>query len=174
MARAPRIPPVSTPFVDKDGRLTQPWYRFLAGEYANSTNINSGVAQAQATATAAQATANAATQQAADVGSGALSFTVSLNETFVYEFRVGSGAVTSSTITGTPSGGTGPYTYAWTKVSGDTLILSGASSASTTFSATLGADETLSAVYKLTVTDSLLATATVTIGVTLVSFPSGG
>ena len=160
----------------KTGYVMQDWLRWLENRaVSNMTDIGSalsGVAQARAEAAAAQTTASAAQQQAADVGSGALAFSLSLNELFVYEFRIGAGSVVSSTITGTPTGGTGPYTYAWTKDSGDTLTLSAALAASTTFSSTLTDDETKSAVYRLTVTDSLLATASATIGVTLASLLS--
>lgn len=76
-----------------------------------------------------------------------------------------SGGSPSSTITGTATGGSGVYsTYAWTKVSGDTMTLSGASSASTTFSSATSK----AATYRLTVTDSLGATAFQDIGITII------
>lgn len=68
-----------------------------------------------------------------------------------------SGPNPSGTITGTASGGSGVYsTYAWTKVSGTTMTLSAPSSASTTFNS---GGVSKSATYRLTVTDSLGATA---------------
>jgi hypothetical protein len=58
----------------------------------------------------------------------------------------------SPACTATGAGGSGGYTYAWTKVSGVTLTVSAPSSATTNF--TGGVDGDL-AVYRCTVTDSL-------------------
>jgi hypothetical protein len=58
--------------------------------------------------------------------------------------------------TATGAGGSGGYTYAWTKVSGDTLTVSAPSSASTNFTGGSGGDYSI---YRCTVTDSLSATA---------------
>lgn len=66
----------------------------------------------------------------------------------------GSFTLWSPTITcPQPSGGIGPYSYAWEKVSGQTLGLTAASSASTQLAlTTIGAD--LTGVYRCKVTDS--------------------
>lgn len=66
----------------------------------------------------------------------------------------GGTASTSGNATATPSGGVGPYTYAWEKVSGDTLTVSSPTSASTGFSGTVGSGGDLSAVYRCEVTDT--------------------
>jgi len=168
MARTPTVPPMSQPLVDKDGRLTQPWYKFLTGEREYSTNVNTGVNRARAEAAAAQSTASAASQTAQAQASN--SFTVTLNVPFLYEFSENGGTQTTASATVTASGGTSPYTYAWSKVSGDTLTLSGASSNNTTFAGdpSADADGTLTAEYKCTVTDNVAATAEIVIGVTIV------
>ena len=74
----------------------------------------------------------------------------------------GSPATTDST-TATPTGGTGPYTYAWTLISyssGTAPTINSATSATTTFIQTgLGPGGYESAVFRCTVTDSLAATA---------------
>lgn len=84
--------------------------------------------------------------------------------------------ITSNSTTVTPSGGTSPYTYSWSKVSGTTMTLSGASSATTTFTATgIGQWNFVSALYRCTVTDSSspALTATADVDVTLERQGSG-
>jgi hypothetical protein len=76
-----------------------------------------------------------------------------------------SSPITSSSTTVTPTGGTAAYTYAWTKVSGDTLTVNSPTSASTTFSASVTSSKT--AIYRCTVTDSLATTATADVTITL-------
>lgn len=63
----------------------------------------------------------------------------------------------------TPSGGTGPYTYAWTQVSGDPFTCNNPTAATTTFRSTVAKASTNTSVWRCTVTDSLSATATVDI-----------
>lgn len=77
---------------------------------------------------------------------------------------------TTNNVTALPSGGTGPYTYAWTRQSGyNTHTPSAATSATThwTLSHSTLADPgyLAAAVWRCTVTDSLLATAFVDINV---------
>lgn len=61
----------------------------------------------------------------------------------------------SGTATATPSGGTGPYTYAWEQVSGDDIVFGANPLAFTTFS-----QGTIAlAVVRCKVTDSLGQTA---------------
>ena len=70
-----------------------------------------------------------------------------------------------------PTGGTSPYTYAWTKVSGDTMTpSSGGTSAVTKFSYSLAINTALTAVYRCTVTDAASDTVTVDVGVELSNF----
>lgn len=80
--------------------------------------------------------------------------------------------VVSNTVTTTPSGGTGPYTYAWTRVSGSASIQATAPTAATSaFLAGLYDGTTKTATFRCTVTDSLAATATIDVPVTLVREP---
>lgn len=77
--------------------------------------------------------------------------------------------VVSNGVTVTPTGGTGPYTYLWTKVSGDSAVtVSNSTAASVTFSATVPRDQERNAVYRCTVTDSLAASAFVDVYVFLI------
>ena len=69
--------------------------------------------------------------------------------------RTSNGSITTSSVVVSASGGAGGYTYAWTKVSGTTLTLSGSTSATTTFSYTGTAPSTITASYQCVVTDSL-------------------
>lgn len=165
MARTPTVPPISQPLVDRDGRLTQPWYKFLTGEREYSTNVNTGVNRARAEADAAQTTATSAAQTAQDTQTNA--FTVTISAPALVTFSETLELLTSETVTVTPSGGTAPYGYAWAKVSGDTLTVGAASAATTSFSGTPEFNSSLSAVYRCTVTDNVAATASVTVAITL-------
>jgi hypothetical protein len=76
------------------------------------------------------------------------------------------GAKGTNSVTGTASGGTSPYTYAWTRVSGNTQPTpTNASGASTAWTGTPGGSTSWSAVWQLTVTDHLGATASGTVDV---------
>lgn len=86
-------------------------------------------------------------------------FSAAASPATLYGFRVGSGTVLSSeSSTVTVIGGTAPYTYLWSRVSGDAQIgpINGIS-ASTRFSATMLAGTGYAATYKCTVTDALAA-----------------
>ena len=84
--------------------------------------------------------------------------------------RTGSGTatVTSGNTLVVPSNGQGPFSYAWAKVSGTTLTVTGQNSA--TFSASLAANTSASAVYRCTVTDANGATCTVDVSVSLTNY----
>ena len=160
--QAPQPPP--QPWFDpRTGNATEAFRRYLLGEFsAATTNVNSGVAAAQAAASAAQATANAAQEQVNAVGAETLTFSASASPISATGSGL-SGVVQTNIVTVTPAGGTGPYTYAWTYVSGDAVTVLSPSSAATKFSSATGAE----AVYKCTVTDSLLATAVVNVGISI-------
>jgi hypothetical protein len=69
-------------------------------------------------------------------------------------------AVTTAAVTLTINGGTGPYSYAWTKLSGDAITAVSPTAASTQFrGAAMNVDEVRTAAFRCTVTDSLGATA---------------
>lgn len=160
--QAPQPPP--QPWFDpKTGNATEAFRRYLLGEFsAATTNVNSGVAAAQAAASAAQATANAAQEQVNVVGAETLTFSASASPISATGSGL-SGVVQTNIVTVTPAGGTGPYTYSWTYVSGDTVTVLSPTSAATRFSSATGAE----AVYKCTVTDSLAATAVVNVGISI-------
>lgn len=90
---------------------------------------------------------------------------------------VGSGAnaspiaVTSAVVTASASGGTGPYTYAWTELTMGTAIEAlSPSSAATQFRATVAAGESEFADFRCTATDARGRTGTVDVSVSLFNF----
>lgn len=83
-------------------------------------------------------------------------------------FGPGALSVTSNVATATPSGGTAPFTYAWSFVAGDNTIGATApTSASTTFSASVPFGSQKSATFGVTVTDANGASAAAQVSVTL-------
>lgn len=65
------------------------------------------------------------------------------------------GTLTSSALVCTPMGGTAPYTYLWSRASGDVSIhITSSTSASTTTSVTLSGGDTTSAQFSCQVTDA--------------------
>lgn len=78
-------------------------------------------------------------------------------------------SVTSPPSTATASGGTGPYTYAWTFLDGDAgITINSPAAAATSFTATLGPDGFKSADFRVTATDTVTrGTAFFDIDVTL-------
>lgn len=83
--------------------------------------------------------------------------------------------VTTNSVTATVSGGTAPYTYAWTRVSGDAGFnaLTG-SSASTRFRISLDVGGEAFAVFRCTVTDARGRTGTVDVEATAYNFGNFG
>jgi hypothetical protein len=68
----------------------------------------------------------------------------------------GSLSVTSPTTTAVASGGTGPYTYAWVKLDGDSRISATfPSAAATEFTATLPPETFVEASYRVTAIDTI-------------------
>lgn len=108
------------------------------------------------------------------VAAAALGISVTLSATVSPGSVTGSGSGTSQTTGSaavTASGGTPAYTYAWTWFSGGASItITSASASSTTFSTTgLTAGVTRSGVARCTVTDSIAATKTVDVNVSIVN-----
>jgi acyl dehydratase len=76
--------------------------------------------------------------------------------------------VSSGATTATVSGGTSPYTHSWALTGGDPSIsATSPTSASTTFSATVAAGDTVSATFEDTIRDSNGIVATADCNVTL-------
>jgi len=78
--------------------------------------------------------------------------TITINVGSLYTTRSGAGSATSNSATATASGGSGGYTYAWTRVSGDTYTINSSTSATTTFTTTLSNGQFKSGIYRCTVT----------------------
>lgn len=78
------------------------------------------------------------------------------------------GVVASSPTTATPSGGLGPYTYAWSLLTGS-MTITNPTSATTRFSRSLPVYGSASATARVTCTDSLGAVATADFSILLES-----
>ncbi len=79
---------------------------------------------------------------------------------------------TTNSVTATPTGGLAPYTYAWVRLTG-TGSANSATSAATTFSASVGPGDSLSGDFQCTVTDSAGGTATAAVTAIFVNFDLG-
>jgi hypothetical protein len=94
------------------------------------------------------------------------SMTAAASPTYLYKSGTTTPQTTAS-VTVTPTGGTATYTYAWTKVSGDSLTVNSSTSATTTFTGSVASFSSLHSVYRCTVTDSLALTATADVSITI-------
>lgn len=102
-------------------------------------------------------------------------FSVSASPNSVSGFRSGPGVVTSGNTTATPNGGSGSYTYAWRRVSGDSAITAALSTSSTTsFQATLSAGQGRTAEFVCDVTDTGLGVTETTNSVSVTLQDIGG
>lgn len=79
----------------------------------------------------------------------------------------GAGTATSSSATVSVKGGIGPFTYAWTYVSGDTFTVTSASAATTTFSKVVIPNGAYIGVYRCTVTPAAGLAKTVDVSIFL-------
>jgi Insecticide toxin TcdB middle/N-terminal region/Salmonella virulence plasmid 65kDa B protein/FG-GAP repeat len=108
--------------------------------------------------TAVSAIADASTQS----GNPPLSISASPNPASAQRSTPGTVSVV---VTGQGAGGTNAYTYQWSKLTGTRLQISNPNSASSSFSANLTWDETVSETAKLQVTDSLGASTSTVVTV---------
>ena len=97
------------------------------------------------------------------------SFSATVSPTAAGGSRATAGSVTTNTVTVTPSGGTSPYTYAWTWFSGGTgITITSPSAATTDFSGLVSSTTPIrSGTARCTVTDSASRTTTVDVPVEL-------
>lgn len=85
-------------------------------------------------------------------------FFVTLSVRSVTGVETGPGSVTSTSVTAIPSGGVAPYTYVWHYYSGAPgMTIDNSTSATTTFTDNLFANDSISASYYCRVTDSSAA-----------------
>lgn len=169
--------PTSVPFVDENRMINPEWARWLE-QRATSTQTNiggiiSGVTEAKSLASAAQGTANGAIAGVANLAGQTLAFSVTYAPVAgAYGSVQAPGSVTTNSVTVTPVGGTGPYTYAWT-ISGANIGITSPTAATTTFYSVgdLAIDEFRDQAATCTVTDSLAATAQVVVPATMYGEP---
>jgi hypothetical protein len=82
-------------------------------------------------------------------------FKATASGVFFYGSVVAAGTATTTTCTITPVGGATPYTYAWTRTSGDTTCpISSATAAAVTWSHTFGPVVVLDSFWQCVVTDN--------------------
>lgn len=134
----------------------------------NIGSVNSGVNEAKAAAAQAQATATGAVAGIATLADQTApgGYYATCSPASAFGSRVGTGQVTTASVTASPVGGTPGYTYAWTLESGNFTILS-PTSAATTFRASVASGETVEDIATCTITDSLAVTASISIGVAI-------
>lgn len=111
-------------------------------------------------------------------GGGGGGMTAAAAPTATSGTRIGGGLTYSGTVTASPTGGTGPYTYAWARTGGGTTTeATTPSAASTTFRTYFDTGgQSRTAYFVCTVTDSLGAvanTAAVTVSLTSTVDTSG-
>ena len=144
----------------------------LVGNIINGTqrltDVNLGGASLATTLSSINSNIDTVATEAV-VGSGGL--VVSLSEPAATASRVGRGLATTNAVAASATGGTGPYTYTLTNVSGETIsnAITGTDSEIVTFSQILAAGDYLTAEYRWTAEDSLGATGSKTFTVTLFS-----
>jgi hypothetical protein len=92
------------------------------------------------------------------IESGGGAFTVDVTpDSFGARVSSGAGAVTTSEVTATPSGGVAPYTYLWERTDADPAdwtIISPTSQSTTFRAAAVGPEDTFNATFTCTVTDA--------------------
>ena len=107
------------------------------------------------------------------VTASASSMAATTNRSSVYGSVTGSGLAETNSVTVTAFGGTAPYAFAWTYVSGDVFTINSPSADTTTFTTTLTELQSKSGFYMCTVTDDALATFGVEVSVTASSVLPG-
>lgn len=177
--------PAGVRLIDANGFATDAFLAWMRGESREVTNVNSGVAQANARALAAQTGVAQAQLTATTAQNGVEAVAANVQavqaETVAFyitpdKISIGAGdfdpgTLETESVTITITGGTAPYTIAW-DTAGD-IDPTSPTAATTTFSAFVPSGTTLSEQKTCTVTDATSATATTTIAVTL-SVSSGG
>lgn len=176
-----KLPVQTTPVLNKDGTMSDAWYRALSNivSGAGSDSIKSIVSGANeryqqidrivaGTEPVADVLINgrgnvtdaldANTENITEVAGAGTVLAVTTTPNYASGSRAGAGSVTTAAISFDVSNGTGPYTAAFTKISGSTFTpnttsFTGANLTST-FSTTIAAEAINNATYKITVTDT--------------------
>jgi len=103
------------------------------------------------------------------------SLELSVNPLSAYGSRSGSGTAFTNFVTVSAINGSGPFSFAWTRIEGDTINIESPSNATTRFTAIVPIGDILSATFRCTVTDAFGNSAFIDIFATLVdSSWSGG
>jgi hypothetical protein len=99
---------------------------------------------------------------------------VTISPSFIFKSSRTSPSITSGTITATPSGGTAPYTYAWTVVSSSptTVSITSPGLASTTVTADASSGE-VDCTLRCTVTDAVGSSVSADVDGTFTYTPGG-
>jgi len=87
-------------------------------------------------------------------GGGGTALAMSLSVASILTTGALNTLLTSASVTGSATGGTAPYTYAWTSVTADIFTVTTPTAAATTFSFTPPFEGLYVASYRLTVTDA--------------------
>lgn len=89
------------------------------------------------------------------VGNNSQPIAVGVNPEYAVGARSGAGFVTTTGVTATPMGGTGPYTYLWTRADGDASIaISSTTVRNPTWSGTVTLGDSKNADWQVVATDA--------------------
>lgn len=164
------------PLVDQGGYPTPEFVLFLntlvfgGGDNTIGQQV-SGIAEAKKEAQAAQASVDAVSFNTSDPSSV---LTVTSSVVRVDGVRSGAGLVTTPSVTLTISGGTAPYTVAWSVASGDTFTPTDDDGETTAFTKTITSGEYALAIMQALVTDSDASPNTKTVQITATASDSTG
>jgi hypothetical protein len=139
---------------------------FIEGAWRSLKKVDARVANAWVRVTRAERFDGTVWQPA---GSFFDPLTATVSPRVAAGFLTGAGVTVTNTVTVMPQSGEAPFTYSWSRVSGDGIPLNQAN-ATTAFEAFVGPNESKSGIFECLVTDASGQTATVTVPASFASF----
>lgn len=150
------------------------WFAAFAGDEAGVvgsrvSGVEESIRAVDTKATQANAAAASANANVGNLAASGGGFYATVSPASAYGEELAPAIVASNSVTVTPSGGTAPYTYAWTLASGLTMSADSPTSATTAFTSSSAVPPWTSFddVATCTVTDAALLTTDISVGVSL-------